>query len=114
AASGHDTTTNRMFTVCRRIPKSPKRMINLTSFLLAALLLLPLASHYAAAASFNAHSTWAAVDSNTQYILFNRAPGQGMNQGVPETLGRIQFEEVLARFPNRPGSRIQTGVSYVF
>jgi len=89
-------------------------MINLTSFLLAALLLLPLASHYAAAASFNAHSTWAAVDSNTQYILFNRAPGQGMNQGVPETLGRIQFEEVLARFPNRPGSRIQTGVSYVF
>ena len=50
----------------------------------------------------------------TQYILFNRAPGQGMNQHVPETLGRKQFEEVLAQFPNRPEARVQTGLSYVF
>jgi len=49
-----------------------------------------------------------------QYIVFNRAPGRGMYQGVPDTLGRKQFEEVLTRVPNRPGSRIQTGVSYVF
>ena len=52
--------------------------------------------------------------SRPQYILFNRAPGQGMSQLVPESLGRTHFEEVLARFPNQPTSRIQTGVSYVF
>lgn len=50
----------------------------------------------------------------TQYILFNRAPGQGMYQGSPGTLGRDQFEEVLAEFPNQPEQRIQTGLSYVF
>ena len=50
----------------------------------------------------------------TQYILFNRAPGQGMNQARPETLGRAQFEEVLARFPNRPSAPVQTGISFVF
>lgn len=50
----------------------------------------------------------------TQYILVNRAPGQGMNQHVPETLGRKSFEEVLTHLPNRPGARIQTGVSFVF
>ena len=50
----------------------------------------------------------------TQYILFNRAPGQGMYQGNPASLGRKQFDEVLARFPNRSGARIQIGVSYVF
>ena len=49
-----------------------------------------------------------------QFIVFNRAPGQGMNQSVPETLGIKQFEEVSARFPNRPGSRIKTGLSYIF
>lgn len=52
--------------------------------------------------------------TNTQYILFNRAPGQGMNQVVPESLGRKQVEDVLAQFPNRPGSRVQTGLSYIF
>ncbi len=28
----------------------------------------------------------------TQYILFNRAPGQGMYQATPESLGRKQFD----------------------
>jgi hypothetical protein len=37
-----------------------------------------------------------------------------MNQAVPESLGRKQFEEVLAQFPNQSGARIQTGVSYIF
>jgi hypothetical protein len=37
-----------------------------------------------------------------------------MNQLVPETLGRKQFAEVLAHFPNQPAARIQTGVSYIF
>jgi len=37
-----------------------------------------------------------------QYIVFNRAPGQGMYQGQPESLGRKAFEEVLAQFPNVP------------
>jgi hypothetical protein len=50
----------------------------------------------------------------TQYVLFNRAPGQGMYQGRPESLGREQFEEVLARFPHRPHAPVQTGLSYVF
>jgi hypothetical protein len=49
-----------------------------------------------------------------RYILFNRAPGQGMNQHTPESLGVRQFQEVLARFPNRPEARVQTGVSYIF
>ena len=49
-----------------------------------------------------------------QYIVLNRAPGQGMNQSVPRSLGREQFEEVLARVPNRPDARIQTGLSYIF
>ncbi len=52
--------------------------------------------------------------TNTQYLLFNRAPGQGMNQSIPATLGRQQFADVLAHFPNRPTARIQTGLSYVF
>lgn len=54
------------------------------------------------------------ANSKTQYILFNRAPGQGMYQAIPESLGRKQFEEVLARFPNRGNSQIQTGISYIF
>lgn len=37
-----------------------------------------------------------------------------MNQFAPDTLGRRQFEEVLARFPNRSDARIRTGISYVF
>lgn len=63
-----------------------------------------------------ASSAVAADDErSTQYILVNRAPGQGMNQLVPESLGRNQFEEVLARLPNQPaGSRVQTGISYIF
>jgi hypothetical protein len=52
--------------------------------------------------------------AQTQYILFNRAPGQGMYQDSPGSLGRQQFEEVLARFPNRPNAPIQTGLSYIF
>lgn len=52
--------------------------------------------------------------TSTQYILFNRAPGQGMYQGNPSSLGTNQFADVLTHFPNRPGSRIQTGLSYVF
>ncbi len=54
-----------------------------------------------------------ATASTVQYILVNRAPGQ-VYQGNPETLGRKQFEELLAVFPNRPSSRVQTGLSYVF
>lgn len=37
-----------------------------------------------------------------------------MNQAFPETLGRKQFEEILASFPNRSDARIQTGISYIF
>jgi len=55
-----------------------------------------------------------AADSTTQYVLFNRAPGMGMNQRVPNSLGHKQFEEILAFFPNRPEARVQTGLSYVF
>jgi hypothetical protein len=36
----------------------------------------------------------------TQYIVFNRAPGQGMYQGLPDSLRRKAFDEVLAHFPN--------------
>jgi hypothetical protein len=28
-----------------------------------------------------------------QYIVFNRAPGQGMHQGEPDSLGRKAFDE---------------------
>jgi hypothetical protein len=78
---------------------------------LAALLLAPLAVlHSAGAPTPQLPPTVPA----TQYILFNRAPGQGMYQATPESLGRKQFDEVLARFPNRAGARLQTGVSYVF
>ncbi len=56
----------------------------------------------------------AAAIAGTQYILVNRAPGQGMYQGAPETLGRQQFEEVLTKIPNHPEARVQTGISYVF
>lgn len=50
----------------------------------------------------------------TQYIVFNRAPGQGVYQGEPESLGRKAFDEVLAEFPNHPKKRVQTAVSYIF
>ncbi len=49
-----------------------------------------------------------------QYIVFNRAPGQGMHQGVPASLNTERFNEVLAHFPNRPELRVQTGLSFVF
>jgi len=65
-------------------------------------------------APFSLGSADASEGSNIQYILFNRAPGQGMVQGDPSTLGQSQFEEILTEFPNRPEQRIQTGVSYVF
>lgn len=53
-------------------------------------------------------------DRAAQYIVVNRAPGQGMYQGNPATLGRAQFEAVLSRLPNRRDTRVQTGLSYVF
>ncbi len=49
-----------------------------------------------------------------QYIIFNRAPGLGMNQQVVQSLGRSQFEEILTRFPNRDAAEVQTGISYIF
>ena len=79
--------------------------------LLTALLLTPLAMLHSAGAP---KSQLQPAVPATQYILFNRAPGQGMNQAFPESLGRKQFDEVLARFPNRAGARLQTGVSYMF
>ncbi len=51
---------------------------------------------------------------SVQYILLNRAPGQGMFQGSPETLGRKQFEEVLTHLPNQADGRIRIGLSHVF
>ena len=78
-----------------------------------ALLLAPLAS-WAVQPVSHAQCAETSPGSTTQYVLVNRAPGQGMYQGVPETLGRKQFEEVLAKFPNRPEARIRTGLSYVF
>lgn len=82
-----------------------------THTLLNALLLAPLAALESAGAP---HPQLQPAVPATQYILFNRAPGQGMYQATPESLGRKQFDEVLARFPNRAGARRQTGVSYVF
>ena len=52
--------------------------------------------------------------ASVQYIVFNRAPGQGMYQGEPESLGRKAFDEVLAQFPNDPNIRVQTAVSHIF
>ncbi len=67
-----------------------------------------------AAPAAEIHSAGPENRPTTQYILFCRAPGQGMYQGTPETLGRKQFEEVLAHFPNQPEARRQTGISYIF
>lgn len=50
----------------------------------------------------------------SQYIIFNRAPGQGMYQGEPESLGRKAFDEVLTQFPNDPNKRVQTAISHIF
>ncbi len=80
---------------------------------LATFLLAPLVE-VAAGAVPGARAAEHATGSGIQYILLNRAPRQGMDQRTPETLGRRQFEEVLARFPNRPSARIQTGLSHVF
>lgn len=55
-----------------------------------------------------------AFAETTQYIVFNRAPGQGMYQGQPESLGKKTFDEVLAQFPNTPNKRLQTAVSHIF
>ena len=85
------------------------RLLFLVTVLLAPLTTLPVAE-----SNLGMHATERALGSNIQYILFNRAPGQGMYQGIPETLGRKQFEEILAHFPNRPAARIQTGMSYDF
>jgi len=49
-----------------------------------------------------------------QYIVFNRAPGQGMYQGQPESLGRAAFDDVLAQFPNDPNKRVQTEIRHIF
>ena len=81
-----------------------------------ALILASLVSLAGAAAGRESGDRWPERSATpaTQYILFNRAPGQGMYQGNPESLGRVQFDEVLTRFPNRHPARIQTGLSYVF
>lgn len=47
-----------------------------------------------------------------QFIVFNRAPGQGMNQFAPHTL--TNFGEVISRFPNQTNGHYRTGVSYIF
>lgn len=65
-----------------------------TLTLLTTLLLAPMAALYSAGAP--SPHLQPAVPA-TQYILFNRAPGQGMYQATPESLGRKQFDEVLAR-----------------
>ena len=95
--------------------QEPARMIQqcFVGLLLNVLLLSPLVV-IAAETGSSAHSAQSSPASRTQYILFNRAPGQGMYQGAPETLGRKSFEDVLSRFPNRSGGRIQTGLSHVF
>lgn len=49
-----------------------------------------------------------------QFILLNRAPGQGMNQAVPSSLGPQNFTEILEHFPNHPDATVQTGVSFIF
>lgn len=54
------------------------------------------------------------ADEPVQYIVFNRAPGQGMYQGQPGSLGRKAFEEVLAQFPNAPNKQVHTAVSHIF
>jgi len=54
--------------------------------LLNVLLLAPLVV-MAAETGSGAHAARSPSASRTQYILFNRAPGQGMYQGAPETLG---------------------------
>lgn len=56
----------------------------------------------------------ATPSETTQYIVFNRAPGQGMYQGEPESLGRKAFDQVLAQFPNAPGKPVQTAMSHIF
>ncbi len=54
-------------------------------------------------------------DGDTQYVLFCRAPGEGVYQGKPESLGaEDNFQEILKRFPNRPDAKVQTGLSYIF
>lgn len=50
----------------------------------------------------------------SQYILFNRAPGQGMDQAQPESCGRAAFDEVLAHFPNDPDQSARTGLTHIF
>lgn len=99
----------------RRLEDSRPRLLCAIRGVLAVVILLQgTAGAAAAQTSFVARPTGALPGSNVQYILVNRAPGQGMYQAVPATLGRKQFEEVLARFPNRPSARVQTGLSYVF
>ena len=76
--------------------------------LLAALLITSLAS---AADETNVPAPYAGSlpGADIQYVRFNRAPGQGMNQAVPETLGRKQFEEVLVPFPSLVETSGQAG-----
>ena len=88
-------------------------LTHIRTLLTASLLLAPLAA-VAAEAGSRAQLTGEATGSSSQYVLFNRAPGQGMNQHVPESLGRKQFDEVLARFPHRAEARVRIGLSYVF
>jgi hypothetical protein len=59
-------------------------------------------------------TTTSSAADTAQYIVFNRAPGQGMYQGEPETLGRKAFDEVLSQFPNARGKRVQTAMSHIF
>jgi hypothetical protein len=67
--------------------------------------LMAAACLFAAESSDYPASASSGKSNATQFILFNRAPGQGMNQFAPDTLGRKQFEEVLAHFPNQRGAR---------
>ena len=50
----------------------------------------------------------------TKYIFVVRSPRRSMDQGDPNTFDRADFDEILKDLPNRPDSRVQTGISFIF
>lgn len=54
------------------------------------------------------------IIDGTKYVIFNRAPGQGMSQEKPESINRVSFEEVAKSFTQQSNSKVKVGICFIF
>jgi hypothetical protein len=53
-------------------------------------------------------------NDTTKYIIFNRAPYQGMDQSRPETINKANFEEITKDFTPQDNTNVKIGICFIF